>query len=772
MYNYEWDPSTGGYILTTKLAGVTKELRPVFFEELELLGFRKKGWNYPDTDKPLLWAETRRYFYKGQFVAEANGGGLYSAPTLKVLEDSLTIEPVDVEGMIVKNKPLMDGIVQSTLQNIYNAFKQYKDRRYEAFYVAFSGGKDSLVLLDLVQRALPHNEFKVIFGDTTMEVSDTYKAIEIAKRRWNTLEFHTAQASFTAEESWKLFAPPGRTQRWCCSVHKSSPSILLLRDLFNNDNLKALVFDGIRAEESDARATYSMTSDGNKHLTQSNCSPLLDWNTGELYLYILENDLLLNDAYRHGAIRVGCSMCPMASSWWEYIANSVYHSDIAPFVEIIDNNAKNKFTKKAERDKYLNEGGWKGRMGGRDLNSGGNRIVEKVEKNLLTIYVNEVHSNWKEWIKAIGVFTQESNNQYTIEHKGKIYKFEVVDTEVGLKVSIDNSENTKEAIRFFYLFKNVFNKSAYCVYCKVCMVECPTGALIVESGNITINNKCKHCESCLDMPKGCLVAKSLHVTMGGNNMSLKGINRYQHFGFRSEWLSYYIELGDSFWSCDKLGKYQFDGFKVWLKEAEITKNNSVSEFGKEIFRLDVNDIRTWALILNNLVYHSTIVKWYVQNVEFGFKYPIEDIITLLGEEHSVSTRENAITSMKETFKFSPIGIELGLGNYETKGKTILAVTRTGWDDPDAQVILYSLFKFAEVSEGYYSFTLTDLMNDNSEREGISPAQIFGLDRDVLMQKIQGLALDYPDFITVAFNKDLDNINLNKERTSLEVVKMF
>ena len=38
MYNYEWDKETGGYILSTKVTGVTKEVRPVFAEELRFLG--------------------------------------------------------------------------------------------------------------------------------------------------------------------------------------------------------------------------------------------------------------------------------------------------------------------------------------------------------------------------------------------------------------------------------------------------------------------------------------------------------------------------------------------------------------------------------------------------------------------------------------------------------------------------------------------------------------------------------------------------------------
>jgi len=33
-------------------------------------------------------------------------------------------------------------------------------------------------MLDLIQRALLHDSFEVIFGDTTIELSDTYKTIE------------------------------------------------------------------------------------------------------------------------------------------------------------------------------------------------------------------------------------------------------------------------------------------------------------------------------------------------------------------------------------------------------------------------------------------------------------------------------------------------------------------------------------------------------------------------------------------------------------------
>jgi hypothetical protein len=48
---------------------------------------------------------------------------------------------------------------------------------------------------------------------------------------------------------------------------------------------------------------------------------------------------------------------------------------------------------------------------------------------------------------------------------------------------------------------------------------------------------------------------------------------------------------------------------------------------------------------------------------------------------------NALKSLKETFKFSPIGTELGfLGNCEMKGKNVVSITRTCWHNTEALVI--------------------------------------------------------------------------------------
>ena len=99
MYAYEWDKDNGGYNLVDKIMELDKEVRPVFFEELEFLGLDKNfGWQFPKSNEPLCWAEGRRYFYRGELVAETQGGNLFDLPTLKNVTPNLSLLPVDIRS--------------------------------------------------------------------------------------------------------------------------------------------------------------------------------------------------------------------------------------------------------------------------------------------------------------------------------------------------------------------------------------------------------------------------------------------------------------------------------------------------------------------------------------------------------------------------------------------------------------------------------------------------------------------------------------------------
>ncbi len=782
MYNYEWDKETGGYLLLpSKITGVAKEIRPVFAEELRFLGFDKDfGWSFSDTEEPLMWAEARKYYYKGELVGEASGGGLYEMPVLKNVVKNLKIEPVNIQKMLQKNESIMNGLVQQTLKTTYKNYLEYKPK-VSMFYVAYSGGKDSLVMLDIVQRALPHDDFVIVFGNTTMELQTTYDALAKAKAHWPTLEWYEARASFDAEESWRKIGFPARKLRWCCSVHKTAPSIAKLKEIYKTKYpnkttpFKVMVFDGVRAEESDARSTYTMISDGNKHAVQYNCSPILEWGSCELFLYIFKYGLLFNELYRYGAYRVGCKLCPMASEWYECVLNHIFPKEVAPLLDIVSSSITKSFPSLQEKQKYLQTGGWKSRIGGKELTIGCNKVTEIKTQDFVKLIITDNNYRWDKWLTTVGSLVKIGDEKYSIRYKDINMDFSVHIDNNATVITLPALIRSPLSVRFMYLFKNALNKAAYCVNCGECMAECAFNALKITNDDIRIDN-CHHCERCLDSNKGCIAARSLAISGGGNNVSIKNISRYQNFGFRQEWLELYFELLDEFWANERMGKYMIVGFKTWLKEAGITENNALTQLGKKLQALGSDSPITWGIIYVNLCYDSPIVNWYARKIEIGRTYFSDDLPIILGEEYSSTVKKNALSSLKETLRLSPIGWLLLQGECEMKGKSVTAITKGSWYDAEPLVILYTLYRFAEKMEGLYSFTLTDLLDDSDERLALSPRAIFGIERNVLKPILQGLANNYSEYIQVDFNKGImENIDLpagKNGKNALDVLSLI
>lgn len=773
MYSYTWDTETGGILLNTSPLAFSKEPRPVYYKELDILGF-DQYWDYAKNDTyPYMWAEANNYFYRGRLVAKTKGGSVYSAPELIILEDAepkgTPLRFVDIPAMVERNRDLIEKLAADTIKKIYNTYVDYMDK-VDVFYVAFSGGKDSIVALDLVQRALPHNKFKVLFGDTGMEFPDTYAAVNVIEAlcKEQGVEFIRAKSDFTPEESWRKFGPPATVTRWCCSVHKTAPQVLSLRELTGKPNFTGMAFIGVRASESISRSEYDYVSLGEKHKGQYSCNPILEWNSAEVYIYIFAENIYLSEAYKKGNRRAGCLVCPRAAERNDFMARAWYTKEFDSLIDAIKDMYAKSFTSKNQLNEFISNGGWKARKNGRDIDIALN-YSEGSGKGYNSIKISRAKTSWKEWIKTIGVLLNDTS-PYRILFRNEQYTFDIIEDGDDIEVRYD-AELTRRNPLFIKLLKNVFRKSACCVGCRECEADCHNGCIIMKDGRFRISDNCVHCSQCHKVDKGCLVYKSLEMPKGGLKMSAtKSLNCYSHHAPKMEWFTQYFSFKNNFDANHSLGSQMYSFFKRFLRDAELLDENGFSQTAQVIDNMGLDNDVSWALMFVNLAYTPQI-NWVVKRMNMNETYLKDYVISLLVSD---GAKESWVMDIWSSFArivelpFSSVGFGIPV---KEKGKMV-SMTRTPWQNPNPLIILYSLYRFAEACGNYYQFTLSRLLNHDIESDGISPTEIFGLDRNQMEKLLNGLSINYPDFINASFTLDLDNITLNSEKTSQDVLKLF
>lgn len=769
MYSYEWDTETGGFLLNSSPLTFSKEPRPVYYKELDILGF-DKYWSYEKNDQyPYMWAEASNYWYRGRLVAKTKGGSLYTAPEIIILDepepDGQPLKFVDIPAMVEKNRDIMETLTQETIRKVYNTFVEYRNK-VDVFYVAFSGGKDSVVALDIVSKALPHNEFKVLFGDTGMEFPDTYEVVEKTEACCNNngIEFLRASSELSPIETWNIFGPPSQTMRWCCSVHKTAPQILKLREITGKTNFTGMAYVGVRASESVARSEYDFVSLGEKHKGQYSCNPILEWNSAELFLYIYSQGLDINETYKKGNNRAGCLVCPNVSEKNAFFRNACYPEQISRYTEII----KQKYLEISCDEKrfmeFMSVTGWKSRKNGRDINAKVN-YTESNQAEYGVINVSNPKTNWKEWIKTIGVLIND-NNPYKLMFRDTQIEIIVLEDERNIEVRYDISL-LKSMPTFVKLLKNVFRKAACCVGCRECEADCHNGCLKISNGKVSISKDCHHCAQCHKVEKGCLVFKSLELPKGGSIMEQKSLNSYSTHAPKIEWINQYFNMEDDFLMKNSLGSQMLSFFKKFLRHSGLLVDDKFSDFAKLLKNIGIEEQNVWALMLSNLAYTSQ-VNWYIKNLNFDERYSKDALILKLSE---AGANDRAANDICRSFtRFCELGFsQVGYGIFDKGSKSFI---RSAWETPDPRVILYSLYKFAEACDHYYQFTLTRLLDHSIESNGISPTEIFGIGRDDMEKILTGLTINYPDFIHASFTLGLDNITLREDKKSSDVLELF
>ena len=798
MYSYIFDKETGGILLTPEHSKMSKEPRPVYYKELDLLGFDNYFDYEKNDEKPYMIAEMTNYYYRGVHVASTKGGNIYEAPTLIITEEGKEIKDklkfIDINLMVKKNDDILEPFINETIKKVYNTYIKYKNK-VDVFYVAFSGGKDSIVCLDIVKRALPYNEFKVLFGDTGMEFPDTYVVVDKVEKECKELgiEFYRASSHLKPSESWDIFGPPANDIRWCCSVHKSAPQINLLRKIANKRHFNGFAFIGARSDESEKRSKYKYVSYEEKHIGQYNCYPILVFSSAEIFLYIYKFNLNFNNSYKIGNSRAGCLLCPFSTEHHEYVRLKSYKNNVSELLDKIKNQYSEKYNDGKLID-FIKHKGWKLRRSSRDIKLKPNYVEKDVKKDTI-IEITNSKNDLGEWIKTFGIIEYEQNNIAMITSWDNKFKLELT------IVKNDNNYSIKYANKLDLEFKaynkklkNIFRKTAMCISCGVCASNCEYGAIESVDNRIIIDSKlCIHCMKCNDdIQSGCLIYNSLKEVKGDGKVSnIKSLNRYNTHGPLLKWfedLKKYDNL-DTFLNNTELGIKQKSNFIKFLRDCQVVNVKNIElKLYKAFKDYDLTDLLLWGILYINCVYNSEPVKWFINNYKYNSlttKDSITNEIIYVTADTSKDNRvpKDAVRDLIRIFKlpFSNLGLATVICDDEKDNE--ISIVRCKWENPIPEVILFSLYKYAEhcgdydektnaCSNLFSEFTLSRLYDEELEQEGISPYKIFGVEKEDMKAIINGLSIKYPDYINCSFTFDLDNINLNKEMRSNNVLDMI
>lgn len=741
---------------------------------MDLLGFNKY-WKYPKSENPLLWANGRRYFYKGELVAIAKGGDAFNLPKIQFEEcgEDLKLDEINIDEVIKRNKDALYVLENDAIDFIDEVTTKYPDY---PFSVSFSGGKDSQSVLDLITRVIHSEDIDVIFTDTTLEHDLTHvtveKSIDYYKEKCPKLTFNTARPVKSASELFKYMGLPSRFHRWCTPALKTAPYNKLINKLVDS-NSKIIVFEGVRAEESARRSKYKKIADGAKHPSIINARPILHWNFSEVILYNFYRNLPMNPLYRKGLSRVGCVLCPFSSEWSECINSHIDDKFMKEYVPLIEEYAKNRGVS-SEKDlkEFTINGNWKKRAGGKGLKSDSAITFSQTLKSFNAVLIKP-SENFLEWIKVLGdvTFTEENNKiNGELNLDGGYISFSII------------NKNDKQIIEFFDIqsnvkiqnkIKKILQKSTFCVHCGVCDVECSNGAINTNPMVQIDSNLCDNCENCINFTRhGCYRARSIDAGSGGNNMAKKtgGIDKYSTFGLRQVWLEEFFDYENDWNKNHSLGSRQIPAVINWLSEAELMKHDSkeITEIGinlKEIYKVD--PLFVWGVIWVNLYYNSKIVGWYCDNIDWGTVSSKDDLVAILMESSDLNpnTLSNPVGALMNMFDNSPLGNDLKLGVIGKIGRT-RSVGKEGVDDElDMLLVAYALYKFKE-HKSRSDFTVTELYDENSQG---GPYKLFGLSQSEFERVLRGLQQFNKDIVKVDLAADLDNIFLDDSLTSEHII---
>lgn len=204
------------------------------------------------------------------------------------------------------------------IQRMESTALRYSEK---GFVVAFSGGKDSQVVMKLAE--LANVKFEGVYSLTTIDPPENVLFI---RHQYPNVKIVRPELTFSQLVAKKGLLP-SRQKRYCCAELKEryGAGRVVLTGVRRSESLKRAdrMEINIRTRRRHPQWTEGSEDDFYQYQeTVVQClegkdklimNPILDWSVSDVWKFIELFELPVNPVYKMGCYRVGCVLCPLSS---------------------------------------------------------------------------------------------------------------------------------------------------------------------------------------------------------------------------------------------------------------------------------------------------------------------------------------------------------------------------------------------------------------------------------------------------------------------------
>ncbi len=409
-------------------------------------------------------------------------------------------EPRDAE--FIDKEATWDDVLKANMKALIEKeekaikfIREVCEKTNKPVLISFSGGKDSLAVLLLARKALNNigKDFYIIFTNTGVEYPETDDYVKHIISNLNLshklIEIKPSIDFFSAV---KIFGPPARDLRWCCKVCKLAPLAKFIKEIGG----ECVTLIGLRGIESAKRKKQGAIWKSFWVKGQIGASPIYEWSTLDVWLYLIKEGVEINPLYYEGLERIGCWVCPSMDlaemeTAKELIGNKMWEE----YMDLIKRNLR-------LTDHEMKKGLWRWRFKWPDwIGEGRKRSLRslrleiydilssrgfkfRIRKNVFKHFISILKTVYDVHIGGDCIFISRDGVMIS-----KIYIHED-DCYVNMRFM-----GSKKSLLGIFRF---LARATLCIKCGLCMSICPYGAIrpLEGQGVEILEDKCTSCGEC------------------------------------------------------------------------------------------------------------------------------------------------------------------------------------------------------------------------------------------------------------------------------------